>query len=90
MPALDNKTIITEKHELLVTLLNELSTEEQYAVDNIEQRPTQHWKYKFSDQDEVSKVISMLHDGKFLGADRLYSDVIEGGLETYRGIQHHH
>ena len=41
----DNKTTITEKHELLdrwkdhfTTLLNERSTEEQFAVDNIEQK----------------------------------------------------
>ena len=47
--ALNNKTIIIEKHKLLVcwkdcfaTLLNEPSLLEQHAVDNIEQKPTQN------------------------------------------------
>ena len=48
--ALENKTIITEKHMLLAkwkdhfaSLLNELSTVEKYAGGNIEQKPAQHW-----------------------------------------------
>ena len=49
---------------------------EQQAVDNIEQRPIKHSIRKFPDQDEVSKVISMLRDKKFIGADGLRLEVI--------------
>ena len=54
--ALDHKTIISEKHKFLTkwkyhfaTLLHEMSTMEQYAVDNIEQKLTQHWMYEYQD-----------------------------------------
>ena len=83
--ALNNRTI-TEKHELLAkckdhftTILNEMSTVEKYAVINIELWPTQHWMCKCPYLDEVSKVISMLCDGKSPGADILHPKVIKRG-----------
>ena len=52
---------------------------EHYAVDNIEQMPTQHWMCKCPDLDEVSKVISMLCDGKSPSADGQHPEVIKRG-----------
>ena len=76
LPVLDNKTIITEKNELLSrrkehlsTLFNEPSSKEQYAVDKIEKRPTQYWIPKYTDLDEMSKVIYIVYDGNSAGAD---------------------
>ena len=67
LPALDNKTIITEKHEVLVmwkghfvTLFNELSTVDQQVVDNIEQTPPQHWMCECSNLNELSVMESLL------------------------------
>ena len=61
MLALNNKTMIIEKllarwKSHFVSLLNETSTVEQHAVDNVEQRPTQNWMYKRPDLDEVIKL----------------------------------
>ena len=61
----------------LATLSNELSTIEQYAVDNIGQTTTQHWMCKCPDQDEVSKLISLLGDMRGSGIDRLYPEIIK-------------
>ena len=56
--ALDNKTLLTEKSDLLArwkdhfsTLLNEPSTVDQHVVDNIEQRPIEHSMSKCPDLD---------------------------------------
>ena len=82
---LNNIPIITEKHEFLprwknhFATLHKPSTVGQHAVNNIEQRPTQHWMFKCSDLDKVSKVISMFCDGKSPGADGLHQDVIKEG-----------
>ena len=91
--ALDNKTIITKKHELLTcfkdhfaTVLNEQSTVEHHAVNNIEQRPTSHMMSKCPDLYEMSKVIFMLGDGYFLGQTDWIQNLFRaevGGLSSY-------
>ena len=65
------------KKNHFATLLNDPSTVEQQAVDNIEWRPTQNGMCKCPDLDKMSNVISMLHDGKSPGADELYPEVIK-------------
>ena len=44
-------------------MLNESSKVKQHAVDNIEQRPTQHRMCKCPNLNKVSKVISILRGG---------------------------
>ena len=60
-------------------LIIEPSIVKQRMVDEIEQRPTKHWMCKYPDLNEVSKVISMLCNGKSLGADGLHPEFIKRG-----------
>ena len=91
--ALDNKTIITEKQELFArwkdyfaTLLNKPSTME-HAVDNIKQRPPQHWMCKYPDLDKLSSVISLPRKGKSSGADGQHLEVFRrSGGKLVEGV----
>ena len=48
-------------------------------LNNIEQRLTQHCMRRFSDSEEVSKVIFMFHDRKSPAVDGLHPEFIKGG-----------
>ena len=58
---------------------------EHHAINDIEQTPTKHWMYKWPDKDKVSKIISMLCNGKSPSAYGLYPEVIKN--ESKRLVQ---
>ena len=74
---MDKHELLTRRKDHFATPINEPSTVERHVVDNIEQRPTQHWIYKFQNLDKAWKVISLLRDRKSPSADELHPKVIK-------------
>ena len=67
LQAIDNETVITDKHDLLAkwedhfaTLINEPSTVEQLIVDKIKQGSAQYWLCKCPTLDEMSTATKSL------------------------------